>query len=195
MYAHATSKSAYACDTDLLIREVLAAREELFKRTARRPCRVLLHPLDCEFLITTPIGRYGPVVGIDADGRRWFFEMAMFTDLATTPGMARVEISDGCLSYWRSCEHRTQPGVDIDGLARRVGEAIAERQVDAYPWQRADVPPAESRSTAAAPEPVAKRTRRPSKQELERRAAAAERKAREAAAKAERARQALEGGS
>lgn len=187
MQTQITTKSAYRCDTDLLIREVLVAREELFAHTARRACRVLVHPLDLDALIVAPIGTYGPVVGIGPDGRPRLLELVMFTDPAIHPGMAQVEICDGCLSYWRSCEHKTRDGVNVDALAQRVAE---ERARTVRPADPAPPKPSKPQPTT---KPTPKYTRRPSRRELERRAATADRKAAEAAAKAERARQALEG--
>lgn len=200
MQTRATSRSAYRCDTDLLIREILEAAEELWARTARRACRVLVHPVDGRFLITAPIGKWGPIISIDADSRPRFQNMVMFYDPEIQPGMARVEICDGCLSMWRDCENSRRPGLDREGAARLIVDALADLGDE---WARPQQPRAPETATPGAGEPEAaaastearKRTRRPSKRELERRAETADRKAAEAAAKADRARRALEGGS
>lgn len=192
MQARTTTQSAYRCDTDLLIREVLQAAQELFARTAREPCSLLVHPLDGHALITSPIGKYGPLVYIGPDGRPRFRNMVIFHDRGLPPGMARVEVCDGCLSMWRDCEHDTRRGADLEGAARSVADALAdlggERRGTSAPTPVQDCEP------KSPPAPDVKRTRRASKAELERRAETAARKAAEAAEKAERARRLLEDG-
>lgn len=190
MQARTTTQSAYRCDTDLLIREVLQAAEELFARTAREACTVIVHPLDGHALITTPIGKYGPLVYIGPDGRPRFRNMVILHDHGLPPGMARVEVCDGCLSMWRSCENDTRRGADLEGAARLVVDASTgrggEQQGTSAPQSAAP------REPEAPPAPAARRTRRASAQELERRAKTAARKAAEAAERAEQARRLLE---
>jgi hypothetical protein len=197
MQCRTTAKSAYRCDTDLLIREVLEAAHGLYARTAREPCRLFVHPLDGRALIMAPIGTWGPVVGIDADSRPRFRNMAMFYDPEMQPGMARVEICDGCLSMWRDCEHGTRRAADLEGTARLIVDALADLGDEwARPRPRAGgLEPTETRAPETPPVPAGKRTRRPSKRELERRAETAARKAAEATKKAENARRTLEEGS
>lgn len=192
-----TAESAYRCDTDLLIREVLEAAHGLYARIARVPCRLFVHPLDGRALTMAPIGTWGPVVGIDADSRPRFRNMAMFYEPEMQPGMARVEICDGCLSMWRDCEHSTRRGADLEGTARLIVDALADLG-DEWALPRphvADPVPAETRAPETPPTLASKRTRRPSKRELARRAETAARKATEATKKAENARRTLEEGS
>lgn len=183
MQSRATVKSAYRCDTDVLIREVLEAAHDLYARTAREACRVLVHPLDEQALIMAPIGRWGPIIGIGTDGRPRFRNMVMFHDPELLPGMARVEICDGCLSMWRACENNTRRAVDLGDQPVRPHRP----RIDKPQPTRTGGP----ETPPSPPAPGVKRTRKASKRELERRAATADRKAAEAARKAQRARGAL----
>lgn len=194
MHTLTTAKSAYRCDTDLLTREILQAAEELFARTAREACRVIVHPLDGRALITAPIGPYGPVVYIGGDGRQRVRGMVVFYEPALPPGTARVEVCDGCLSMWRECENGTRPAADVHGAACLVVDALADLgdEWTRQPRHADEVPPERPREAEAPTIAPVKRTRRPSKRELERRAANAARKAAEAAEKAEQARRVLD---
>lgn len=99
MQSRTTAQSAYRCDTELLIREILDACEALWAATARRPCTLLAHRLDEQALITAPIGRFGPVISIRyGDGQVFFREMAVHHDAGLPPGIARLEICDGCMA-------------------------------------------------------------------------------------------------
>lgn len=106
MEARTTLRSAYRCDTGLLIREVLEAREAMWARTARWPCVLRVHPLDGRALTMAEIGEFGPVISIRIDDMRPYFrDMAMLEDSRLPPGIARLEICDGCMRQFPTCEH------------------------------------------------------------------------------------------